>query len=106
LARLDPIEGGEQAGTRPVVVVTRDAINLNSPVIVVIPLTDANNPRRIYPSHVWLPSGSGGLRKDSVAKCEQIRAIAVSRLISLWGTLAKTQILELENAIRITLALS
>ena len=75
LARLDPIEGNEQAGTRPVVVVTRDAINANSPVVVVVPLTDAANPKRIYPSHVWLPKGSGGLRMNSIAKIEQILSL-------------------------------
>ena len=105
LARLDPIEGSEQAGTRPVAVVTRDAINANSPVVVVVPFTDADNPKRIYPSHVWVPKGSAGLRMDSIAKCEQIRAIAVTRLISFCGKLANPQVAELEQAIRITLAL-
>ena len=40
LARLSPTEGSEQQGTRPVVVVSRDAINQYSPVVVVVPLTD------------------------------------------------------------------
>jgi mRNA interferase MazF len=106
LARLDPIEGSEQAGTRPVVVVTRDAINANSPVVVVVPLTDAGNPKRIYPSHVWLPKGSGGLRMDSIAKTEQIRAIQVSRLLGYYGRLGSAQMLELDEAIKITLALN
>ena len=106
LARLDPIEGSEQAGTRPVVVVTRDAINTNSPVVVVVPLTDAANPKRLYPSHVWLPKSAGGLRMDSVAKAEQIRAIATSRLVGYYGRLASGQMLQIDEAIRITLALS
>lgn len=105
LARLDPVEGSEQAGIRPVVIVTRDAINANSPVVVVIPLTDAANPKRIYPSHVWLPKASGGLRMDSIAKCEQIRAIAVSRLTTYFGKLVNSQVIQLEEAIRVTLAL-
>ena len=37
--RLDPVEGSEQRGTRSAVVVSRDAINQASPVIVVCPLT-------------------------------------------------------------------
>ena len=86
-------------------VVTRDAINVNCPVVVVVPFTDAANPKRIYPSHVWMPKGSAGLRMDSIAKCEQIRAIAVSRLISFRGKLTSSQVAELEQAIRITLAL-
>ena len=40
LIQLSPAEGSEQAGTRPVVVVSRNAINHYSPVIVICPLTD------------------------------------------------------------------
>lgn len=105
LARLGPIEGSEQAGTTPVAVVSRDAINANSPVVVIVPFTDAGNPNRLYPSHVWVAKGSAGLRIDSIAKCEQIRAIATSRLITFSGKLANSQIAELDEAIRITLAL-
>ena len=39
-ARLNPTEGSEQAGTRPVVIVSRNAINRYSPVVVIVPLTD------------------------------------------------------------------
>jgi mRNA-degrading endonuclease toxin of MazEF toxin-antitoxin module len=74
-------------------------------VIVVVPLTDAANPKRIYPSHVWIAKGSAGLRLDSIAKTEQIRAIEVSRFVSYCGKLMDSQILQIEEAIRITLAL-
>ncbi|HWE60460.1 MAG TPA: type II toxin-antitoxin system PemK/MazF family toxin, partial [Chloroflexota bacterium] len=33
-ARLDPTEGSEQAGMRPVVIMSRDAINTNSTVVL------------------------------------------------------------------------
>lgn len=86
-------------------VVTRDAINANSPVIVAVPFTDASNPKRIYPSHVWVPKGSAGLRLDSIAKAEQIRAIEVSRFTAYCGKLAESQVKQLDEAIRIALAL-
>jgi len=104
-ARLDPTEGSKQAGTRPVVVVSRDSINANSPVVVVVPVTDAANVKRIYPSHVYLARNSGGLKMDSVVKTEQIRAIQVSRFVGYYGRLDKEAIGRLEEAIRITLAL-
>ena len=44
-ARLSPTEGSEQAGMRPVIIVSRNAINQHSPVIVVVPLTDAASPK-------------------------------------------------------------
>jgi mRNA interferase MazF len=104
-ARLDPTQGSEQAGTRPVVVFSRDSINANSPVVVVIPITDASNVKRIYPSHTRLPKGSGGLKMDSVVKAEQIRAIQVSRFVGYYGRLEKDVLARVEEAIKITLAL-
>ncbi len=44
-AELDPIVGSEQAGTRPVLVVSNDVGNQYSPVIVIVPITS----RRIPP---------------------------------------------------------
>jgi mRNA interferase MazF len=104
-ARLDPTEGSEQAGTRPVVIISRDSINANSPVVVVVPVTDAANVKRLYPSHAHLSKGSGGLKMDSVAKAEQIRAIQISRLVGYYGRLDREAVFRLEEAIRITLAL-
>ncbi|MBU0704171.1 MAG: type II toxin-antitoxin system PemK/MazF family toxin, partial [Chloroflexi bacterium] len=60
-ARLSPTEGSEQAGIRPVIIVSRDAINRYSPVIVVVPLTKAANVSRDYPSNVHLSKSEGGL---------------------------------------------
>lgn len=104
-ARLDPVEGSEQAGTRPVVVVSRDSINANSPVVVVVPVTDATNVKRFYPSHAALTRGQGGLKMDSIVKAEQIRAIQVSRFVGYYGRLEKESLLRIDDAIRITLAL-
>jgi mRNA interferase MazF len=104
-ARLDPTEGSEQAGTRPVVVVSRDSINANSPVVVVVPVTDAANVKRLYPSHTHLAKGSGGLKMDSVAKAEQIRAIQVSRFVGYCGRLDRDSLARIDDAIKITLAL-
>lgn len=104
-ARLDPVEGSEQAGIRPVVVVSRDAINEASPVVVVVPFTTWKPERRIYPSHVVLRAPDGGLRADSIALGEQVRAIARTRLRSRWGTLSPESMQTLERALLITLDL-
>jgi mRNA interferase MazF len=109
---LDPTEGSEQAGTRPVVVVSRDAINhsaINNNrtiVLVCVPLTDRKNLRTIYPSHVEIKKGAGGVTIDSVALCEQIRSIAPeARLVQFMGRLPSEDMARLEDAIRITLDL-
>jgi mRNA interferase MazF len=104
-ARLDPVEGSEQAGIRPVIVVSRDAVNEASPVIVIVPCTTSKPERRIYPSQVVLRAPDGGLRADSIALGEQVRAIAKTRLRSHWGTLSPEAMRRLDRALLITLDL-
>jgi len=65
-ARLDPMEGSEQRGSRPVVVVSRDAINESSPIVSAAPCTTYREGRRIYPSQVLVRAPEGGLDADSV----------------------------------------
>ncbi len=51
-AELDPIVGSEQAGTRPVLVVSNDVGNQYSPVIVIVPITSRRMGRKRLPTHV------------------------------------------------------
>jgi len=67
--------------------------------------TDAANVRRLYPSHVHLTKGMGGVKMDSVAKAEQIRAIQVCRFVGYYGRLDRDALHRIEEAIKITLAL-
>ena len=105
LARLDPQEGSEQAGHRPVIIVTRDSINQNSPVVVCVPVTDRAHKKRIYPSQVILKSGEGGLTKESVALAEQVRAMSQTRLVKYMGHLSDQSITQIGAALKIALDL-
>ncbi|MGA3176222.1 MAG: type II toxin-antitoxin system PemK/MazF family toxin [Candidatus Acidiferrum sp.] len=105
LAFLDPSQGLEQAGTRPVIVVSRDAINKLSPVVVIVPLTSRVNKNRLLPSHVEIKMGEGGLTVDSVALCEQVRAISTTRLTRALGHLSTVTISQLNGALKIALDL-
>jgi mRNA interferase MazF len=102
---LDPTEGSEQAGTRPAVIVSRDAINQASPVIVVCPLTNARHIQRLYPSDVLVKAPEGGLIKDSVVLTGQVRAVAKSRLLQRIGQLKQDTIRKIEQALKIALQL-
>lgn len=79
-ARLGPVEGPEQAGTRPVLIVSNDLFNAVMPVVTVVPITTMASGRRVYPSEVRVSKGASGLRADSLALCHQVRTIARSRL--------------------------
>ena len=50
MANLEPVQGSEQGGTRPIVVVSRDALNQFSPDIVVCSITDAANKKNSIPA--------------------------------------------------------
>lgn len=104
-ARLNPSEGSEQAGIRPVIVVSRDAINQYSSVIVVVPLTSAQNVKRSYPNNVLIQAGNGGLTADSVALGGQVRAITKARLIRQRGSLPPDVMRQVDQVLRITLDL-
>jgi mRNA interferase MazF len=104
-ARLDPTEGSEQAGVRPVVVVSRNAINQYSAVIVVAPLTTATNVKRSYPNNVPIAKGQAGLTADSVLLGGQVRAIAKSRLLYKRGELPLNTLQKIDQALPITLDL-
>jgi len=103
-ARLDPTEGSEQGGTRPVIVVSRDAINQASGVILVMPCTSYRG-QRIYPSQALLPAPDGGLAVDSLAMAEQTRSLSKSRLIRRRGRLSDAGLREAERAVLIALEL-
>jgi len=76
IANLDPVLGSEEGKTRPVVVISHEEINQLLPVINVIPITSRKAIRTmIYPNEALLPAGIGGLFKDSIALCYQIRTL-------------------------------
>jgi mRNA interferase MazF len=104
-ARLDPPEGSEQAGVLPVIIMSREAINDSSPVVIIVPVTDRTHKTRIYPSHVVLKTGEGGLTKESVALGEQVRAINKTRFLNYLGHLSNGAITQIGAALKIALDL-
>ncbi len=105
LASLDPTKGSEQAGKRPVLVISRERINQLLPVV--IPLTSRKSEKRIaYPNEVLLPAGTAGLRVDSIALCYQIRTLDTSRLGGQMGELTEPEVRQrIRQAIRFQLDL-
>ena len=50
MANLEPVMGSEQGKTRPVVIISEDAMNAILPVVNVLPLTSRKPGRRVYPN--------------------------------------------------------
>ncbi len=87
-AALDPVLGSEQAGTRPVLVVSRETVNRALPIVAVVPLTTRKPGRRVYPTEVLLPPGAAGQPDESIAMAHQVRTISSNRLRQRLGRLA------------------
>lgn len=82
-AGLDPVQGREQAGRRPVLIVSVDQLGAGpSQLAIVVPLTSRDHSQRI---HVGLDPPEGGVRAPSWIMPEQVRAIARQRLVERWG---------------------
>ena len=105
-ARLEPIEGSEQGGTRPVIIVSRNAINNSSPLAIAVPCTTYREKRRIYPSQVLVKAPLGGLSVNTIALGEQLRAISKTRLLHFRGVLDIETMERLDRALAIALALN
>jgi mRNA interferase MazF len=104
-ANLDPVTGSEQRGTRPVLIVSRDALNANAPIVIVVPLRSRENKKRLYPTHIELAAGEGSLSKHSVALCEQVRAISKNRLTKRIGQVSSQRMSVVDATLMIALDL-
>ena len=88
---LDPTIGSEQKGTRPVLIISTNAVNHNLPVSSVLPLSAVKPEDKIYPTEVMLDTTITGLPKLSVAMVQQIRTVSHNRLTSLVGVIKDTE---------------
>jgi mRNA interferase MazF len=103
LADLDPTRGHEQAGKRPVLIISEDLFNAGGADLVIgVPLTSVI---RTISSHVRLAPPEGGIKKPSAIMCEAVRSIAKERLLKRWGNVSEKTMLEVENTLRILMRL-
>jgi mRNA interferase MazF len=105
---FDRVRGSEAAKRRPAVIVSNDHANktaqrLGRGVLTVVPIT--SNVERVYPFQVLLPAGAAGLKADSKARAEQVRAVAIGRIGKPLGELPEAIMDSIDQALRLHLAL-
>ena len=79
IADLNPVQGSEQGGVRPVLIVQNDRGNRFSPTVICAAMTSRVG-KNDLPTHVWISARDSGLQSDSLVLCEQIRTIEKRRL--------------------------
>ena len=105
---LDPVRGVESNKRRPGVIVSNDGANttasrLGHGVVTIVPVT--SNLERIHSFQVLLTAQATGLARDSKAQAEQVRSVVVERVGDRIGVLTGAEPAELDEALRIHLAL-
>ena len=104
LADLNPTQGSEQAGVRPVIVFQNNIISKFSTTVLAIPLT-TNLRRASLPTAVQISKGEAGLDEPSVALCHQLRALDKTRLRRKLGTISSATLSAIEACRLFTLGI-
>jgi mRNA interferase MazF len=103
---LNPVQGREQVGTRPVVVFSIDAINQLPLVVTVVVGTKGDNIARDYPTNVRVPAAESGLPMETVFLCFQLRSLDSARFpSSACGRLSGSYLALVDDAVRYCLGL-
>lgn len=103
-ADLNPVQGSEQSGIRPVLVFRNDKINKATTTTLVIPFT-SNLRRAALPSCVQVAKGEGGLAAESVLLCHQLRVLDEARFADRLGKISEQTMAEVEICVLYTLGI-
>ncbi|PYJ01600.1 MAG: growth inhibitor PemK [Verrucomicrobia bacterium] len=79
---LNPVQGWEQAGSRPVPVLSADGINRLPLVVTIVVGTKGANVTRNYSTNVRVSAAESGLPMETVFLCFQIRSQYPGRFVS------------------------
>lgn len=100
-ANLNPARGSEQAGKRPVVIISGNTLNDTLPIVIVVPVTSKV---KSYPTCVRLRTGrTSGLKNDSEAITFQIRVLTKKRLTKRIGRIGGEELREILKGLFIAL---
>ncbi len=86
-ADLSPVVGREQAGKRPVLVISNDIEN-QLDIVTIIPITSRKDGRNIYPNELLFELAG----KEAIILTHQIRTISKSRLSDKCGQVSDSML--------------
>lgn len=103
--RLDPVEGSEEAGERPGLVLSPDVINEHSPVVLIAALTSQKT-ERVYPFEALIEAGEAGLRLRSKVLLMQLRSVDKRRITGHYGKVSPVTMERVESALKVATGLA
>jgi len=98
MVNLNPIRGSEQAGYRPVLILSGNLANDFAPVLVCCPLTTK---LKNYKGNLILnPDANNGLKEPSEVMAIHIRSISKERFIEKMGFIPKIQVNHMKQTLQ------
>ncbi len=94
---FDPVEGQEQSGRRPAVIISGDTMNKNLNLVIVCSFTSKIHNYKGNP--VIKPTSENGLKKESEILVFQVRSVAKNRLRKKLGILDKELVDEIHQTL-------
>ena len=88
-ARIDPTQGNEQSGRRPILILSRDIFNLHSGTVIAVAIT-SQKPKAGFPFTLELAQTT--LPKQSWVKISQIRTLSVLGLDQKIGEATEAEV--------------
>ena len=96
-ANLDPIKGQEQAGIRPIVIVSGNLLNTHLNIVICCPLTSKV---KNYKGNVVLkPTNKNKLKQASEILTFHIRSISKERLTKKVGEITNDELLTIKQTL-------
>jgi len=103
MVNFNPGRGSEQKGVRPALIIQNDTGNQYAATTIIAAITSTI---KKYPVTVVVPRGKGGLKEESMINLTQILTIDKGRLIRKIGQIEKEKIVEVDEAIKISLGVT
>lgn len=102
--QLSPVVGSEQAGERPALVLSPDAIIEHSPVILIAPLTSKKT-ERVFPFEALIEPPEGGVKRRSKVMLTHLRGVDKRRVIGVYGSVGVDTMQQVEEALKVATGL-
>lgn len=101
VADFSPVEGSEQGGVRPAVVISNDTGNKFSSTIIVALIS--SKVKKMNPTHTQVKGTN--LHTESIVLCEQLRTIDKKRIRQQIGKLKASEMIEVDKKIKLSLGI-
>lgn len=96
-ADLNPVKGSEQAGYRPVVVLSGNLMNTHLNTVICCPLT--TKIKNYHGNVILQPDSSNGLSAISEILTAHIRSISKERLVKKIGRISEEQLQQIKRTV-------